>query len=150
MKGLNARLDSLQAAVLRVKLKYLHGWNAQRARHAATYNTLLHHSPGIVLPLEKPDRECVYHLYVIRISRRDEVRSFLELRQIQTGIHYPVLIHLQKAYADLGYREGDYPVTEQVAREILSLPMYPELMDEQLNRVAHEIRGCFQGQGSLP
>jgi dTDP-4-amino-4,6-dideoxygalactose transaminase len=133
--GFNRRLDELQAAVLRVKLPRLDGWNTARARAAGWYDTAL-----ALLPLERPARAAdsthVFHLYVVRLRDRDAARTHLDGRGIRTGIHYPVPIHLQEACADLGYRRGDFPVTEAAAAEILSLPMYPELTESLVAEVA--------------
>lgn len=138
VKGFNRRLDTLQAAVLRVKLKYLDGWNQARRQHASRYNGLLANSPAS-LPVEASFAQSVYHLYVIRVQDRDTVASHLREQGVATGIHYPIPIHLQPAYADLGYRAGDFPVTERLSRRILSLPMYAELTPEQLQLVVEAL-----------
>ncbi len=137
--GYNARLDEIQAAVLRIKLKRLDGWNARRREVAKLYTSLLQGS-GVTTPEDPGDRH-VWHIYAIRVpgGRRDAMKDFLWERGIGTGIHYPVPIHLQEASKFLGYREGDLPVTEKVAQEILSLPMYPELTDEQAGYVADAV-----------
>jgi dTDP-4-amino-4,6-dideoxygalactose transaminase len=136
--GYNRRLDTLQAAMLRVKLPYLDQWNEARRAHAARYDALLSE-----LPLSRPSMpagvEHVWHLYVVRVSDRDAVREQLGARGIDSGIHYPVPIHLQPAYRDLGYGPGDFPVAERYAGEILSLPMYPELPDDAIVRVAEAL-----------
>jgi dTDP-4-amino-4,6-dideoxygalactose transaminase len=132
--GFNRRLDTLQAAVLRVKLPYLDGWNEARRRHAARYDELLADSP-VVRPSAGPRVEHVWHLYVVRVPDRDQVRERLAAQGIETGVHYPVPIHLQPAFRDLGYRAGDFPVAERCAGEVLSLPMYPELTDDAIRRV---------------
>ena len=136
--GTNSRLDTIQAAILRVKLPRLDNWNAARGEHAASYNALLA-GRSIILP--KTAQKCthVYHLYVIQLDRRDEVQKQLTARGISTGIHYPIPIHLQEACASLGYREGDFPVTENAASRILSLPMYPEMTIGQREFVAEEL-----------
>jgi dTDP-4-amino-4,6-dideoxygalactose transaminase len=133
-KGVNSRLDSVQAAVLGVKLPYLDGWNARRAGHAARYSELL---AGRVLavPARDPRSTHTYHLYVVRVANREAIVKSLAERGIQTGIHYPIPIHLQSAYRDLGYGPGDFPVAERCAGEILSLPMYAELTEEQIEAV---------------
>ncbi len=139
LRGTNSRLDELQAAVLRVKLRYLESWNARRREIAALYRELLSEGVarwGLVLPEEPPDARHVYHLYVVRHPRRDALQAFLSERGIGTLIHYPVPVHLQPAYADLGHGEGSLPVTETLAREVLSLPMYPELTDGEVRAVA--------------
>ncbi|MGQ9725207.1 MAG: DegT/DnrJ/EryC1/StrS family aminotransferase, partial [Tepidimonas sp.] len=136
MIGRNARLDELQAAVLRVKLPHLDTWNARRRAAAAHYNALLRGLPGIQTPQAAGYAEHVYHLYVLRCAQRDALQQHLRERGVSTGIHYPVPCHLQPAFAHLGYREGDLPETERAAREVLSLPMYPELSTEQRQYVA--------------
>jgi dTDP-4-amino-4,6-dideoxygalactose transaminase len=137
--GINGRLDEMQAAVLRIKLRRLAGWNEQRRANAALFNQLLAGS-GVVTPHEAPGCKAIYHLYVIRTARRDALRDHLNAQGIGTGIHYPVPIHLQKAAAFMGYKEGDFPVTEKAVTEILSLPMYAELTAEQVKTVADEIK----------
>jgi dTDP-4-amino-4,6-dideoxygalactose transaminase len=137
--GLNARLDELQAVVLRAKLKHLEAWNGLRRQHAARYNALLREA-GVVTPVECPENRHVYHLYVIRAAHRDALQAHLKSQGVATGIHYPVPLHLQRALSDLGYRPGELPVTERVAGEILSLPMYAELPDEAISRIAESIR----------
>ena len=137
-RGYNRRLDTLQAAVLRIKLKYLEEWNEARRQHAKTYCRLLEQI-GIVVPRAAATSESVWHLYVIRIDQRDTLKEHLTTRGIGVGIHYPIPIHLQPAYRDLGYRPGDFPVTEDHARRILSLPMYAELTPEIIGRVAETL-----------
>src|ERR1700676_2389 len=134
-RGYNRRLDTLQAAVLRIKLKHLEEWNDARRQHAKNYGRLLGQT-GIAVPRAAAHSESVWHLYVIQIDQRDALKEHLASRGIGVGIHYPVPIHLQSAYRDLGYRQGDFPVTEKCARRILSLPMYAELTPEIVNRVA--------------
>ena len=138
--GYNARLDEIQAAILRIKLKRLDAWTARRRAVARLYNSLLAGS-GVVTPEDPGDRH-VWHIYAIRVpgGRRDAMKDFLWERGIGTGIHYPVAIHLQDAAQFLGYREGELPVTERVSKEILSLPMYPELTDEQVGYVADAVK----------
>ena len=137
--GYNHRLDTIQAAVLRVKLKYLDEWNAARRRHAQRYNVLLDGCPALT-PREADDCECTYHLYVIRIQDRDALRAHLRDKGIATGIHYPIPIHLQPAYQQLGYGKGSFPVTEECCKQVLSLPMYAELTPDQIEYVAEAIR----------
>lgn len=148
--GYNSRLDTLQAAVLLVKLKYLDEWNRVRRQNAQLYDELLSGIPGIVTPCVLEGASHVYHLYVIRVEQgsRDELQRHLRERGIQTGIHYPRPVHLTKAFEYLGYREGDFPVAEDCARKILSLPMYPELTREQIAYVAQEIER-FMSQGEI-
>jgi dTDP-4-amino-4,6-dideoxygalactose transaminase len=140
-EGLTSRLDSLQAAVLRVKLRHVDQWNQHRQERAFLYDALLKDATGVVCPTIREGCSHVYHLYVIRTKERNQLRKYLEGRGILTGIHYPVPLHLQPAYSYLGRGEGSYPVTERVAQEVLSLPMYPELNREDVETVAHEIKG---------
>jgi len=139
--GFNRRLDTLQAAALRVKLKHLDAWNAARRRHAQRYGELLADGP-VVLPTEADYAESVYHLYVVRASDRDRLQRSLDERGISTGIHYPVPVHLQPAYRDLGYERGSFPVTEECAGQILSLPMYAELTAKAMEYVAQTIKAA--------
>ena len=136
--GHNHRLDTLQAAMLRAKLRRLDERNAARRRHAQTYTRMLQGS-GAALPAVASGVEPVWHLFVIRVDRRDALRAYLAEGGISCGIHYPVPIHLQKAYSSLGCRKGDFPVTERYAEQILSLPMYPELTPEMIEYVAASI-----------
>jgi dTDP-4-amino-4,6-dideoxygalactose transaminase len=146
IRGYNRRLDTLQAAVLRVKLRHLHRWNALRGRHAALYRDLL--SPTHVkTPYVADDVVHVWHLYVVRSPHRDDLRDHLGAYGIATGIHYPVPIHLQPAYADLGYSEGMFPVTEQCSREVLSLPMFAELTPDDIEHVVDVIAGFNVQEG---
>ena len=139
VRGYNHRLDTLQAAVLRVKLKYLDEWNAARRRHAQIYGEILA-DYRVILPAEADYEEGVYHLYVIRVKDRDGLRAYLQDKAISTGIHYPIPIHLQPACRDLGYQKGRFPVTEAYAEQILSLPMYAELTSDAIEYVAEAIR----------
>jgi len=135
LKGFNYRMDGIQGAILRVKLRYLEQWTEQRRQVASWYGEML--DPGIVrLPKARPGCRHVYHVYAVRSSDRDRLREALTAQQIQSGIHYPIPIHLQPAHADLGYRAGDFPVAEQVAREVLSLPIFPEMTRDQVATVA--------------
>ena len=136
--GYNYRMDGFQGAVLRVKLRHLDDWIEARRRLARLYDELLE-GTGVVIPHKLPNSSGVYHLYVIRTKDRDSLRTGLGELGIQTGLHYPVPCHLQKAYADLGYREGDLPVTEACAREVLSLPIFAELTEQEVRRVANGI-----------
>ncbi|MFH1169938.1 MAG: DegT/DnrJ/EryC1/StrS family aminotransferase [Chloroflexota bacterium] len=143
IKGVNSRLDEIQAAVLRVKLKHLDSWNELRRSKAALYGRLLP-QPSVSLPNEPAYAQNVYHLYVIRTERRNELRRYLSRRGIGTSVHYPVPVHLQPAYADLKLRAGSFPVTEKCAGEVLSLPMFPELTADEIERVALEIQRFYQ------
>ena len=142
IKGYNHLLDTIQAAVLMVKLPHLDEWNQARRAHAAQYDRLLADS-GVVTPKIASYAESVYHLYIIRVSERDQLQAFLKEKRIFTGIHYPIPIHLQKAYSELGYKPGNFPVTDKIAGEILSLPMYAELADEQIAEVAETIKAFY-------
>jgi dTDP-4-amino-4,6-dideoxygalactose transaminase len=133
--GYNYRMDSFQAAVLAIKLKRLDAWNAARADRAAYYTEVLANS-SYKLPTHFSDSECVWHCYVIEAPERHRVRSVLHEAGIETGVHYPVPVHLQKVYAHLGYKQGDLPVTERLCQHCLSLPIYPELSKEKIFTVA--------------
>ncbi len=137
--GHNHRLDTLHAAVLGVKLRYLDGWNAARRTLAQQYTELLQDS-SVTTPVDGPHEEPVHHLYVIRSSERDALQAHLEAQGIATVIHYPIPMHLQPAYQHLGYVKGDFPVTEQYSRQILSLPIYPELTTTLLTQVVTAIK----------
>jgi len=145
--GYNARMDGLQGAVLGVKLKHLKKWNEERRRVAALYDKLLADAPVTLPPKCDDDYSQVYHVYVIETDQRDKLQSYLNERQIPSLIHYPVPIHLQKAFAHLDYRMGDFPVTEKMAQEILSLPIYPEMTNEQVEFVADNINQFFRTRG---
>ncbi len=138
-KGTNSRLDTLQAAILRIKLKRLAEWNTLRARHAQRYSDKLASVPQVVTPRVADDRTHIFHLYVIRAERRQKLQEHLSKEGIQTLIHYPLPVHLHSAYSDLGYGRGDFPVSEGLADEILSLPMHAELTDAQIDQVCDAI-----------
>jgi dTDP-4-amino-4,6-dideoxygalactose transaminase len=138
--GFNTRLDTVQAVVLLAKLQRLEAWNDARRAAARRYDELLAGIPGVTLPVTAPGNVPVWHLYVVRVPRRDEVLARLAAAGIGAGIHYPVPIHLQGAFASLGHREGDFPAAEAAAREILSLPMHPHLTAADQERVANELR----------
>lgn len=137
--GMNARLDEIQAVVLRAKLPHLLEWNQQRRAHASLYNQLLKSSPAVT-PVENADNTHIYHLYVVRVPRRDELQAYLKEHTIFTGIHYPVPNHLQPVLKSLGYRKGDFPITEQVVSEIISLPMFAELTSDEIRTVADTVK----------
>ncbi|MFC1631547.1 DegT/DnrJ/EryC1/StrS family aminotransferase [Candidatus Omnitrophota bacterium] len=143
IKGFNARLDTVQAEILRVKLKSLSQWNDARRRNAKLYNSLLKGVDGVSLPDQILGVKPVWHLYVIRTAKRDQLQKYLKQAGVDTGRHYPTPIHLQPAFSDLGYKPGEFPVTERAAGEILSLPMYPELKSEQIEYVAQKIKDFF-------
>lgn len=140
--GYNSRLDALQAAVLRVKLKYLDQWNEMRRENARVYDNSLSEVPGIVMPLTLDESKHVYHLYVIRVERgsRDDLQQYLRVRGIQTSIHYPEPLHRTAPLGHLRYQEGDFPVAEMCAKAILSLPMYPGLEKRLIEYVARHVR----------
>mgnify|MGYP000928892363 CR=1 FL=1 len=138
VKGYNSRLDTMQAAVLGVKLPHLDDWNASRRRAAATYADLLADLP-LVTPTTVDYAEHIFHLYVIRVSDREALMEYLKKAGVATGLHYPIPIHLQPAYAELGYKPGDFPITEAYAETIVSLPIFPELDDEKVAYVANAI-----------
>lgn len=134
----NRRMDTIQAAILRIKLRRLRQWTQARQRIASLYDELLADAP-VVLPARDPKGEHVFHLYVIQVDNRDEVLAQLQSRGIGAGIHYPIPIHLQEAYRDRGFGPGSFPVTERVAPRLLSLPIYPEMTDEQVHTVADAV-----------
>ena len=134
--GYNSRLDTLQAAILLVKLGYVDEWTEKRRNNARIYQQLLAEMPQVQLPQDKPNERAVYHTFVIEADRRDYLKAYLDSRGIGIAIHYPVPIHLQKAAADLGYRVGCFPVAERQAQRFLSLPVYPELRADELEYVA--------------
>jgi dTDP-4-amino-4,6-dideoxygalactose transaminase len=142
LMGFNARLDELQAVVLRSKLPHLEMWNEKRREHARRFNQLLQ-GTSVITPTECPENRHIYHLNVVRAPKRDELQIWLRRQGIFTGIHYPVPIHLQQSMQSLGYKQGDLPVTERVVTEILSLPMYAELTDEQVVNVVDAIRAFY-------
>jgi dTDP-4-amino-4,6-dideoxygalactose transaminase len=135
LEGYNGRLDAIQAGILRVKLARLAGWNQERREAASRYRELFGATNASILPCEAAWAKAVYHLYVIRVQDRDGLVRHLADANIATGIHYPIPLHLQNAYTDLGYKAGDFPVAEKAAVEILSLPMYPGIEREQQNHV---------------
>lgn len=140
VEGYNGRLDAIQAGLLKVKLSYLPQWNAERRARAAEYNRLLASSDTIVCPYEPSWSRSVYHLYVIRSEDRDGMIQHLKSAGVGTGIHYPIPLHMQKAYSWLHYQPLDFPVARQIAAEILSLPMFPQLTAEQQSNVAMEVQ----------
>jgi dTDP-4-amino-4,6-dideoxygalactose transaminase len=144
LEGYNGRMHAIQAAFLRVKLPHLADWNAGRRRAAALYRTALADVAEVRLPVEASGSTHVYHLFVIRAEQRDALQSHLTARGIGTGLHYPIPLHLQKAYTSLGFAPGAFPVTEAAAAEILSLPMFPELTAGQVEVVADAIRDFYR------
>jgi dTDP-4-amino-4,6-dideoxygalactose transaminase len=135
LKGFNFRMDGIQGAILRVKLRHLEAWTEARRARAADYARMFA-GTGVTMPTEMPGCRHVYHVYAVRLRHRDATRAQLQAAGIQTGVHYPIPIHLQPGYADLGYHAGDFPVSEQVAGEVLSLPIFPEMTTAQVEEVA--------------
>jgi dTDP-4-amino-4,6-dideoxygalactose transaminase len=150
LKGFNYRMDAMQGAILRVKLRHLEAWTEARRTHARTYARALAGAPARA-PAERPDARHVYHVYAVRVAQRDLWRARLTEAGVQTGVHYPIPIHLQPAHRDLGYREGDFPIAESIAMEVLSLPMFPELTTAQIDAVAsvlqREVGATVEGRG---
>jgi dTDP-4-amino-4,6-dideoxygalactose transaminase len=143
MEGINSRLDGIQAAILNVKLGYIDEWNRKRHNHALTYNEYLSAVPDVITPKIAEDSFQIFHLYVIRTSRRDELGEFLQSKGIGTGIHYPTALPFLSAYKYLNHQPSDFPVAYQYQDEILSLPMFPELTDEQISFAADSIKEFF-------
>ena len=153
--GWNCRLDAIQGAILRVKLKYVEGWNEARRQHAARYDQLFaaagltseggpaENSAPIQLPRTSPNAYHVFHQYVVRTYRRDELREFLTARKIGTEVYYPIPLHLQPCFVYLGYREGDFPEAERAAKEVLALPMFPELTEDEQAWVVKSIADFY-------
>ena len=148
VEGYNGRLDSVQAGILSVKLQHLAEWNRQRQEAAARYDQMLSSAEGILAPQRPSWSRPVHHLYVVRVADRDGLQKHLAGAKIETGIHYPIPLHLQKAYETFGFKKGDFPVTEKVASEILSLPMYPHLQATAQSRVVQKIQD-FAAVGAL-
>ena len=138
LPGFNYRMEALQGALLRVKLRHLEDWTLARRAHAARYDDLLKDLP-VDLPTVEPERRHVYHIYAVRTQARAELQAALGEREIHTGIHYPIPVHLQPVCADLGGQPGDFPIAERLADEVLSLPMFPELTDEQQVSIAEAV-----------
>lgn len=142
--GHNYRMEGIQGAVLGVKLKYLENWTKKRRDAAKKYTELLKDVKEIKLPEEMPYANHVYHLFVVQTKDRDKLQKFLNENEISTGLHYPIPLHLQKCFEHLGYKRGDFPQTEKLADECLSLPMFPDLTDEQINFVCDKIKEFFK------
>lgn len=143
MFGHKSRLDTIHASVLLEKLKYLDSWNEMRRKHAQTYTTLLQNIPGVTTPQEVKDAYHVYHIYTIECKDRDKLRSYLLKNGIEVNIHYPIPIHLQEAYKQQGYTAGMFPITEEKAKRILSLPIFPELTEKEIEFVCKKIKDFF-------
>lgn len=151
IEGYNGRLDAIHAGILQTKLRFLADWNRKRRENAHRYDELFSSQPDLVtVPYEPSRTRAVYHLYVIRVQYRDQVQKHLAQAEIATQVHYPIPLHLQRPYAGLGYREGDFPVTERMAGEILSLPMYPHLEMGQQKRIAQTILDLLSAKTRMP
>jgi dTDP-4-amino-4,6-dideoxygalactose transaminase len=149
IEGYNGRLDSIQAGILRVKLKHLTSWNEKRREHARKYSELFSTSEtNIVTPFDAPWSKAVYHLYVLQVENREALQANLAKENIDTGIHYPVPLHLQKAYSGLGYALGDFPVCEKAAGRIVSIPMFPGLSEADQARVVDAVVRSAQCTGT--
>ena len=142
--GTNSRLDSLQAAVLLAKLPHLASWSSRRRDHAAYYDQGLRDVPGVRVPAVDPANEHIYHQYTVRVERRDELQAHLKAKGIGSAVYYPVPLHLQNCFAHLGYQPGRLPQAERACREVLSLPVFPELTRQQLDYVIETIRGFYR------
>jgi dTDP-4-amino-4,6-dideoxygalactose transaminase len=140
--GTNSRLDALQAAVLRVKLRHLDRWNEERRARVSAYTRALEGTPGLAVPRERAGARSAWHLYTLRVRERERLRAHLAARGIAAAVHYPRPIHLQPAMASAGGRPGDLPVSERLSEEVISLPLYPELPLETVERIAAAVRGA--------
>ncbi|NER24246.1 MAG: DegT/DnrJ/EryC1/StrS family aminotransferase [Symploca sp. SIO1C2] len=148
--GINSRLDALQAAILSIKLSYLDQWNDARRQLAGTYNQLLQLLPGVVVPQETPNSQAVWNQYTILLTQdsssgsyRDQVRQRLQQQGVSSMVYYPIPLHLQPVYQHLGYQPGDFPVSEQICNQVLSLPMFPELSGEEQQQVVYSLKDCL-------
>ena len=141
VKGSNYRMDGIQGAILRVKLRHLEAWTEARRARAADYARAFA-ATGIAIPVARPACRHVYHVYAVRLAHRDATRAALQAAEIQTGVHYPIPVHLQPAHADLGYSAGDFPVSERAALQVLTLPMFPEMTTGQVQAVAAAVRAA--------
>jgi dTDP-4-amino-4,6-dideoxygalactose transaminase len=141
--GLNSRLDSMQAAVLLAKLPHLAGWSAARRDRAAKYTAAFAGMGAVKPPVTDPANEHIFHQYTVRADRRDELKAHLQARNIGCMIYYPIALHLQECFADLAYRVGDLPLTEQAMAEVISLPIYPEMTDNQQEEVIQAVREFY-------
>ena len=141
--GVNSRLDEIQAAILRIKLPYIDSWNAKRRENAYRYNELFANYPEVETPKEIDDSYCVYHQYTIKIENRDDVHKLLLEKGVGAMIYYPVPLHLQKLHKELGYKVGDLPFTEEDTKLVISLPMFPEITEEEQRTVAETLIECL-------
>jgi dTDP-4-amino-4,6-dideoxygalactose transaminase len=148
LKGFNYRMEGMQGAILRVKLRYLEQWTESRRSHARQYDALLG-ALGVNYPKQLPDRRHVYHIYAVQSADRDNLQRLLQAQGIQTGLHYPIPVHLQEAHADLGYKTGDFPVSERAAAEVVSLPMFPEMTPTQVETVAAAVSSAISQAASV-
>jgi dTDP-4-amino-4,6-dideoxygalactose transaminase len=140
LKGFNYRMEGMQGAILRVKLRYLEQWTEARRAHARQYTKLLGGWTAVKAPVEAADRRHVYHIYAVRSADRDGLQRLLQAEGVHTGLHYPVPVHLQPAHADLGHKAGDFPESEAAAHEVLSLPMFPEMTATEVEQVVAAVR----------
>lgn len=145
-EGVNSRMDTLQAAVLLTKLPHLASWNAKRRANASSYQSMLSGIAEIALPKERPQTIHTFHIYAVRAQNRDALRTFLQNRGIQTLVHYPSALHTLPAYRHLGHKADDFPVADRLSRELLSLPVYPEITAEQLRYVCEAVRDFYSGR----
>jgi dTDP-4-amino-4,6-dideoxygalactose transaminase len=145
IEGYNGRLDAIQAGILRIKLTHLKEWNAARRRNAKQYDQLLSRVEGVNIVHEPEWSTSIYHLYVVKIKNRDAIQKRMAEKGVATALHYPIPLHLQNAYMHLGYKPGDFPIAEKHAKEILSLPMYPELTSDQIGYVVQSLKECLVG-----
>ena len=143
IKGYNYRMEGMQGAILRVKLRHLEKWTNARRSHASRYEVLFANT-GVKTPNEMPFNRHVYHIYAIRVAQREAFQKALMEKGVSTGIHYPIPVHLQPAYADLGYKEGDFPHTEAASNEVLSLPMFAELNSTQQDKVSKAVLEVYK------
>jgi dTDP-4-amino-4,6-dideoxygalactose transaminase len=147
--GTNSRLDSFQAAILRKKLVHLEDWNTRRRAHAEYYNECFKGSKSAIIPEMLPDRKSVFHIYAVRVQKRQKLQKYLLDNGIETLIHYPVPLHLTRAFLYLKYKQGDFPVAEKQAEELLSLPMYPELTNAQIEYVVNTIKTFYMSENRV-
>ena len=143
-EGFNFRLDTMQASIINVKLQYLKKWTLARRNNAKLYDNYLRNVEEVQTPYVDKNCQHSYHLYVIQVKQRDKLFEFLHKNEVMAGIHYPIPLHLQKAYKHLGYKKGDFPVTEKLAKIILSLPMYPELSEQKIKFIANKIKEFYK------
>jgi len=145
IKGYNSRLDTIQAIVLRAKLKKLNSWNTMRKKKAEYYNALLKNERKVILPQSSKDASHVYHIYAVRIKDRDKIYDELKKREIGVAVYYPTPLHLQKAYTELNYKKGNFPVAERIAAEIMALPMFAQITKNQINFVVKQLKQVLNG-----